>query len=64
MATTFQDVAVDGMAVDIMKEEERARASGMMFGAQSIGIVAATALSGLAIGRLWSNSPPPDGRGG
>ena len=28
MATTFQDVAVDGMAVDIMEEEERARASG------------------------------------
>ena len=52
MATTFQDVAVDGMAVDIMEEEERARASGMMFGGQSIGIAAATALSGLAIARL------------
>ncbi len=52
MATTFQDVGVDGMAVDIMEEEERARASGMMFGGQSIGIAAATALSGLAIARL------------
>jgi MFS transporter, PAT family, beta-lactamase induction signal transducer AmpG len=52
MATTFQDVAVDGMAVDIMEEEERARASGMMFGGQSIGIAAATALSGFAIARL------------
>src|SRR5687767_3624206 len=52
MATTFQDVAVDGMAVDIMEEDERARASGMMFGGQSIGIAAATALSGLAIARL------------
>ncbi len=52
MATTFQDVAVDGMAVDIMEEEERARASGMMFGGQSIGIASATALSGLAIARL------------
>ncbi len=52
LATTFQDVAVDGMAVDIMEEEERARASGMMFGGQSIGIAAATALSGLAIARL------------
>ena len=52
MATTFQDVAVDGMAVDIMEEEERARASGMMFGGQSIGIAAATAGSGLAIARL------------
>ncbi len=52
MATTFQDVGVDGMAVDIMEEEERARASGMMFGGQSIGIAAATALTGLAIARL------------
>ena len=52
MATTFQDVAVDGLAVDIIKEEERARASGMMFGGQSVGIAAATALSGLAIARL------------
>ena len=32
MATTFQDVG--RMAVDIMEEEERARASGIMFGGQ------------------------------
>ncbi|RIV89255.1 MFS transporter [Aurantiacibacter zhengii] len=49
MATTFQDVAVDGLAVDIMEEEERARASGMMFGGQSIGIAMATGLTGVAI---------------
>lgn len=49
MATTFQDVAVDGLAVDIMSEEERARGSGMMFGGQSIGIAAATAICGLVI---------------
>ena len=36
MATTFPDVAVDGMAVDIMEEGERARASGMMFGGQGL----------------------------
>lgn len=52
MATTFQDVGVDGLAVDIMKEEERARASGMMFGGQAIGIAASTAFSGFAIARL------------
>jgi PAT family beta-lactamase induction signal transducer AmpG len=52
IATTFQDVAVDGLAVDIMEEAERARASAMMFGGQSIGIASATALSGLAIARL------------
>jgi PAT family beta-lactamase induction signal transducer AmpG len=50
-ATTFQDVAVDGLAVDIMEEEERARASGMMFGGQSIGIAAGTAIAGFAIAR-------------
>ena len=52
MATTFQDVAVDGLAVDIMEEDERARASGMMFGGQSIGIALSTALSGMAMARL------------
>lgn len=52
MATTFQDVAVDGLAVDIMEEEERARASGMMFGGQSIGIALSTMLTGMAIARL------------
>lgn len=52
MATTFQDVAVDGLAVDIMEEEERARASGMMFGGQSIGMALSTALTGMAIARM------------
>jgi PAT family beta-lactamase induction signal transducer AmpG len=49
MATTFQDVGVDGLAVDIMTEDERARGSGMMFGGQSIGIAAATAICGFVI---------------
>ena len=48
-ATTFQDVAVDGLAVDIMPEDERGRASGMMFGGQAIGIAVATAITGWAI---------------
>ena len=42
-------VAVDGLAVDIMEDEERSRASGMMFGGQSIGMALSTALSGAAI---------------
>lgn len=50
VATTFQDVAVDGLAVDIMKEDERARGSGMMFDGQSIGIAAGTAITGAVIG--------------
>jgi PAT family beta-lactamase induction signal transducer AmpG len=49
LATTFQDVAVDGLAVDIMSEDERARGSGMMFGGQSIGIASATAICGFVI---------------
>ena len=49
LATTFQDVAVDGLAVDIMSEDERARGSGMMFGGQSIGIAVATAICGFVI---------------
>ncbi len=49
MATTFQDVGVDGLAVDIMTEDERARGSGMMFGGQSIGIATATAITGFVI---------------
>lgn len=46
MAVTFQDVGIDSLAVDIMAESERAKASGIMFGAQTIGIAAATAMGG------------------
>lgn len=47
LATTLQDVAVDGMAVDLLKEDERAKANGLMFGGQSIGIAAGGAFGGL-----------------
>ena len=46
LAVTFQDVGIDSLAVDIMAENERAKAAGIMFGAQAIGIAAATALGG------------------
>lgn len=46
MAVTFQDVGIDSLAVDIMAENERAKAAGIMFGAQMLGISAATALGG------------------
>ena len=46
LAVTFQDVGIDSLAVDIMPENERAKAGGVMFGAQVIGISAATALGG------------------
>jgi len=49
LATTVQDVAVDGMAVDLLAEGERAKANGLMFGAQSVGIAAGGAVSGALI---------------
>jgi PAT family beta-lactamase induction signal transducer AmpG len=48
-ATAFQDVAVDSLAVDIMPEAERTRASSIMFSGQLIGISATTAIAGRLI---------------
>jgi len=42
-AVTFQDVGIDSLAVDIMPEDERAKAGGIMGGAQIVGISATTA---------------------
>jgi len=49
LAVNFQDVATDGLAADLVPEVERARAAGVMFGAQSIGIAATTALAGFLL---------------
>jgi PAT family beta-lactamase induction signal transducer AmpG len=46
MATTFQDVSIDSLVVDIMNEEEQAKAGGIMFGAQTLGIAGATKAGG------------------
>ena len=40
--TAFQDVAVDGMAVEIIPIEQQARANGFMWGGKTIGIAAGT----------------------
>lgn len=45
-AVTFQDVGIDSLAVDIMPDNERAKAAGIMFGSQLLGVSAATALGG------------------
>ncbi len=47
----FQDVATDGMAVDVIPEDEQARANGLMWGTKTIG----TSLS-LVIGTALINS--------
>lgn len=41
---SMQDVATDGMAVDIIPAEQQARANGLMWGAKTIGISASLAL--------------------
>lgn len=48
-ATTFQDVSIDSLVVDIMSDEEQAKAGGIMFGAQGLGVSGAAATCGLLI---------------
>jgi PAT family beta-lactamase induction signal transducer AmpG len=42
----LQDVAVDGLAVDVLKDEEQGSASAFMFGGQSLGMAIGGALGG------------------
>lgn len=48
-ATAIQDVAVDGLAVDVIPEAEHGRANGFMFGGQGIGTALGSSLSGTLI---------------
>ena len=49
LSSAVQDVAVDGLAVDILPPHEIERVNGYMFGAQAIGIAVSAALSGYLI---------------
>lgn len=49
VATSFQDVAVDGMAVDIVPKDERGKANGVMFAGQKFGIALTSAVGGWAL---------------
>ena len=49
MSSAVQDVAVDGLAVDILPTDEIERVNGYMFGAQAIGVAVSAALSGYLI---------------
>lgn len=49
LASAFQDVAVDGLAVDILPADEIERVNGYMFGGQAIGVAAGAAASGYLI---------------
>ncbi|MBL6690586.1 MAG: MFS transporter [Pseudomonadales bacterium] len=45
----FQDVAVDGMAIDVLEEDERAQANAYMFGGQIVGTSIAGAAGSAAL---------------
>lgn len=46
MCAAFNDVAVDGMTVDLVPEEDRTTINGFMFGSQTLGISAAGFIAG------------------
>jgi len=48
-ATVFQDVAVDGLTVDILPEEERSMGGALASGGQVIGIAVSAALTGMMV---------------
>lgn len=52
LAASTQDVGIDGMSVDILHEDERAVAAGLMFGAASLGIAAASFVGGQLIASI------------
>jgi PAT family beta-lactamase induction signal transducer AmpG len=49
MAAAFQDVAIDGMAIDIVPEEQRGRANGLMWGGKTLGIAGSSIVCGALI---------------
>lgn len=47
--TIFQDIAVDGMAIDILPVDQQARANGLMWGSKTLGISASVAAGSFII---------------
>jgi PAT family beta-lactamase induction signal transducer AmpG len=47
--TIFQDIAVDGMAIDILPVDQQARANGLMWGSKTFGISASVATGSFII---------------
>ena len=54
--TSAHDVSVDGLAVDILEGDDRARVSAWMFGGQALGSAIAAVLGGLVVTN-WGLSP-------
>ncbi len=49
MAAAFQDVAIDGMAIDVVPDKERAQANGFMWGGKTLGIAGSSLANGYII---------------
>ena len=49
--SAFQDVAVDGLAIDILPVKQQARANGLMWGSKTMGIALSVALGSLFINK-------------
>lgn len=56
VATVFQDVAVDGLAIDLVPREEQGLANGFMEGGRAVGVAAATAGGAYAFA-AWGAGP-------
>ncbi len=54
VGSAMQDVAVDGLAVDLLPEEEQGTASAFMFAGQAFGIAIGAALGGTLLARYGS----------
>ena len=48
-----QDIAVDGMAIDILPVDQQARANGLMWGSKTLGISASVATGSWIMSELW-----------
>ncbi len=48
----FQDTAINGLAVDIVPDQERAQANGFILAGEAVGTAVGTILSGILIARL------------
>ena len=55
-AAAFQDTAISGLAVDLVPDEERARANGFLLAGEGIGMAIGTALSAIVIARVGLSS--------
>lgn len=49
MAAAFQDVAIDGMTIEVVPENERAQANGVMWGGKTLGIAGSSFANGYVI---------------